>query len=183
MKKLLMILSHCSTGGMPQVAAKKIELIRNDLDIYVIEWSNASNDFIIQKNRIKKLLEPNHFITLGEDKSEILKIIEKIDPDFIHFEEMPEFFVDFEIAKKIYVPERKYKIFETTHSSDYNVDDKIFFPDKFLFVSQYNSFKFSKFGIPSEVIEYPVEKRERDPERKLSVHRITRWGSEYFNIP
>jgi len=169
MKKLLSICPHLSTGGAPQVLVKRVELIKDDVDVYVVEWSNVSNDFIIQKNRLKKLLKPDHFFTLQDDKSEILKIIEKIDPDFIHFEEMPEFFVDFEIAKKIYVPERKYKIFETTHSSDYNVDDKIFFPDKFLFVSQYNSFKFSKFGIPSEVIEYPVEKKERDQERKLQL--------------
>ena len=56
MKKLLMVLSHCSTGGMPQVAAKRIELLRDDVDIYVVEYANISNDFIIQKNRIKKLL-------------------------------------------------------------------------------------------------------------------------------
>jgi len=169
MKKLLSITPHLSTGGAPQVLVKRVELIKDDVEIFVVEWNNASNDFIIQKNRLKKLLKPNHLFTLGDDKTEIFKIINDIQPDFIHFEEMPEFFVDFNISKQIYVPERKYKIFETTHSSDYNVDEKIFFPDKFLFVSQYNSFKFSKFGIPSEVIEYPVEKRERDPDKKLQL--------------
>ena len=183
MKKLLIILSHCSTGGMPQVATKRVELLKDELDIYVVEWSNQSNDFIIQKNRLKKLLKPDHFITLGEDKSEILKIIENLQPlNFLHFEEMPEFFVDFDIATKIYTPDRKYKIFETTHSSDYNVDDKIFFPDKFLFVSQYNSFKFSKFGIPSEVVEYPVEKMKIDPQRKLELMRKLGLDPKYKHV-
>jgi len=167
MKKLLSITPHLSTGGQPQVLVKRVELVKDDLDIYVVEFNNYSNDFVIQKNRLKKLLKPDHFFTLGDNKSEILDIINKVQPDFVHFEEIPELFnIDFNLAKQIYKKDRKYKIFETTHSSDYNVDDKIFFPDKFLFVSQYNCFKFNKFGIPTEVIEYPVEKKKRDPKRK-----------------
>ena len=172
MKKLLSITPHLSTGGAPQVLVKRIEIIKNDIDIYVVEYSNVSDHFVIQKNRLKKLLKPDHFFTLGENKFEILDIIKKIQPDFIHFEEMPEFFMDYKLAKEIYNENRTYKIFETTHSSDYNVDDKKFFPDKFLFVSQYNSFKFNKFGIPTEVIEYPVEKKQRPtPERKLELQK------------
>lgn len=153
------------------MALKRVEVIKNEIDVYVAEWQNLSNDFVIQKNRFKKLFQhqPDHFITLGDDKTEILKIIKNIDPQYVHFEEMPEFFVPFDIAKEIYKPDRKYKIFETTHSSDYNVDDKIFFPDKFLFVSQYNCFKFNRLGIPTEVIEFPVEKKQRDPEKKAEA--------------
>ena len=167
MKKLLSISPHMSTGGAPQVLVKRVELINEDLEIYVVEFNNYSNDFIIQRNRLQRLLKPGHYFILGENKFELLNIINKIQPDYIHFEEMPELFnIDYKICKEIYKPNRKYKIFETTHSSDFNVDDKIFFPDKFLFVSQYNCYKFNKFGIPTEVIEYPVEKRKRDPERK-----------------
>lgn len=172
MKKLLSITGHLSTGGAPQVLVKRVELIKNDIEVYVVEYSNVSDHFVIQKNRLKKLLKPDHFFTLGENKFELLDIIKKINPDYIHFEEMPEFFMDYNLAKEIYKENRSYRIFETTHSSDYNVDDKKFFPDKFLFVSQYNSFKFNKFGIPTEVIEYPVEKRERpNPERKLELQK------------
>jgi hypothetical protein len=172
MKKLLCVVPHLSSGGLPQVLVKKIEILKNDLDIYVVEYSNVSNDFVIQKNRLKKLLKPDHFFTLGDNKYEILEIIKKVQPDFIHFEEMPEFFMEYNLAKLIYVEDRKYKIFETTHSSDYIVDDKKFFPDKFLFVSQYNSFKFNKLNVSSQVIEYPVEKRERPtPERKLELQK------------
>ena len=167
MKKLLSVTPHLSTGGAPQVLVKRVELVKDDLDIYVVEFNNYSDAFVIQKNRLKKLLAPDHFFTLGDNKKEILDIIDRIQPDYIHFEEIPELFnIDFSIAKEIYKPNRKYKIFETTHSSDYNVNDKLFFPDKFLFVSQYNCFKFNKFGIPAEVIEYPVEKKPRDLEKK-----------------
>lgn len=184
MNKLILIISHCSTGGMPEVALNRVKLIKNELDVYVIEWSNVTQDYIIQKNRFKKLFQqqPDHFITLGDDKSEILKIIQDIDPQYVHFEEMPEFFVPFDIAVKIYSVDRKYKIFETTHSSDYNVDDKTFFPDKFLFVSQYNCFKFSKFNIPTEVIEFPVEKKKRDPERKLELMKKLNLDPKYKHV-
>lgn len=184
MKKLLSIVPHMSTGGLPQVLVKRVELVKDDLDIYVVEFNNYSNDFIIQKNRLKKLLKPDHFFTLGDDKRELLDIIKKLEPiDFLHMEEIPELFnIDFSISKEIYKSDRKYKIFETTHSSDFNVDDKIFFPDKFLFVSQYNCFKFNKFGIPSEVIEYPVEKTPRDSQRKLELMKKLGLDPKYKHV-
>lgn len=183
MKKLLSIIPHCSTGGLPQVLVKRIELIKNDFDVYVVEYNNYSDIFVIQKNRLKKLLKPDHFFTLDSNKEEILEIIDKIKPDFIHLEEIPELFnMSFEIASKIYNPNRSYKIFETTHSSDFNVDEKIFFPDKFLFVSQYNCFKFNKFGIPSEVIEYPVEKIPIEPIRKIDSMKNLGLDPKYKHI-
>jgi len=166
-KKLLSISPHFSTGGGPQVLVKRVELVGELLDVYVVEYNNYSDDYVVQKNRMKKMLSPDHFFTLGENKEEIIDIIKNIDPDYVHFEEIPELFnISHDIATKIYSKDRKYKIFETTHSSDFNVDEKIFFPDKFLFVSQYNCYKFNKFGIPTEVIEYPVEKKMRDDDIK-----------------
>ena len=183
-QKLLSILPHASTGGLPQVFLKRAEIIKDDLDIYVVEFNNYSNDFVVQKNRIKKLLPQGHYFTLGDDKNELLKIIKSLEPlDFLHMEEIPELFnISHELASKIYTKDRKYKIFETTHSSDFNVDEKTFFPDKFLFVSQYNCFKFNKFGIPTEVIEYPVEKRERILEVKLEAMRKLKLDPDFKHI-
>jgi hypothetical protein len=161
MKKLLSITPHLSTGGAPQVLVKRIELIKDHYEIYVVEYSNISDHFIIQKNRIKKLIDFDKFFTLGNNKMELLNIINRIKPDFIHLEEIPEMFMDYKVAKELYKTNREYKIFETTHSSDFDVNKKLFFPDKFIFVSQFNCFKFNKFGIPTEVVEYPVEKKPR----------------------
>ena len=145
-KNLLSITPHLSTGGAPQVLVKRIELLKDEYEIYVIEYSNISDHFVVQKNKIKKLIPEDKFFTLGDNKLEILFLIEKIKPDFIHFEEIPEMFMDYKIAYQIYKEKRNYKIFETTHSSDFNIDNKLFFPDKFIFVSQYNSFKFIPFN-------------------------------------
>ena len=54
MKKLLIITPHLSTGGAPQCSVKKIELIKNDFQIKVIEHSFLAWSFVVQRNRIIK---------------------------------------------------------------------------------------------------------------------------------
>jgi len=97
-------------------------------------------------------------------------------------EEIPEMFMSYKIAKEIYKKDRSYNIFETTHSSDYNVDNKLFFPDKFIFVSQYNCFKFNKFGIPTEVVEYPIDKKNRNLSDKNNAIRKLGLDPDYHHI-
>ncbi len=182
MKKLLAISPHLSTGGAPQVLLKRLELINGLYDIYVVEYSNLSNHFVVQKNKIKSIVDPDKFYTLYDNKMELINIIDNIQPDIIHMEEIPELFMDFNVANKIYKKDRKYKIIETTHSSDFIVDNKIFLPDKFVFVSQYNCFKFNKFGIPIEVVEYPVEKIKRTLESKEKNMNILGLDPNYKHI-
>lgn len=164
MTKLLYITPHLSTGGLPKFLLKKIEHLVDVFDIYLIEWANISNAYTVQKEQIRKILKSDHFFTLGENKKEeVLKIIEQINPDIIHLEEIPEMFMDFETSKLIYLwPNRMFKIFETTHSSDFNVSEKLFFPDKFLFVCQFSKIQYSRFDIESKVIEFPINKKQLD---------------------
>jgi len=172
-KKLLSIAPHMSTGGGPQVLVKRIELIKDYYEVYVIEYRNISQHYVIQKNRIKQLVDNDKFFTLGDDKTELFTIINRINPDIIHLEEIPEMFMEYEISTRLYNSNRRYKIFETTHSSDYNVDNKMFFPDKFIFVSQYNCFKFNRFGVPIDVVEYPIENKKRLlSKKKLSMLKL-----------
>lgn len=158
MKKLLFICPHLSTGGQPQVLVKRLEVLKDVYDIYVVEYSNISDSFIVQKNRVKNLVKPGNFFTLGDDKWELLNIIKRINPDIIHFEETPEIsHYDLGLMSEIFTDDRKYKIFTTTHSSDFDIDKTIFYPDKFLFVSQFNSFRYVKLGVPIDVVEYPTD--------------------------
>ena len=137
MKKILYIAPHLSTGVLPQYLFKKIELIKDEYEIHVIEYNNSTGGrFIIQLNRIKDLIG-GRLYTLGEDKSEILEIIEKIKPDIIHLEEIPEYFMKYEVAKELYNPNRNYFLVETSHDSSMNTENKILFPDKFMFVSNW----------------------------------------------
>ena len=79
----------------------------------------------------------NEELDINIDGAAAQNIIEEISPDIIHFEEIPETFCNVEIIYKIYNKDRKYKIFETSHGIQFNIECKIVLPDKFLFVSEY----------------------------------------------
>lgn len=171
-KKLLYIAPHLSTGGLPQYLCKKIELIGDHYDVYVIEWSNhTGGKLVVQRNKILNLVPAERFFTLQEDKNEIIGLIEKIDPDYVHLEEMPEYFMDYEIAKLVYKTDRKYRIFETSHDSSFNPDSKRFFPDKMLLVSNYQIDMLKDLDVPKVLVEYPIEYKER-PSRENALAEL-----------
>ena len=79
MQKLLYIAPHLSTGGLPQYLTKKIELLRDEFEIYLVEWDDCTGGrLVVQRNKILSLLDKNHFFTLGEDKHEFLNIVNRI---------------------------------------------------------------------------------------------------------
>jgi hypothetical protein len=184
MKKILYIAPHLSTGGLPQYLTKKIELLKNEYEIYVIEYEDITGGrLVIQKNKIIGLIGDRlKTIPWGGDKNIIFDFINEIKPDIIHFEEMPEYFMSPEIASQIYTDNRSYKIFETSHDSSFDCNKKIFQPDKFILVSKYQVEMLSLLNLPSEVVEYPIEYKERpnrdealiklglDPEYKHVLH-------------
>lgn len=171
-KKLLFVAPHLSTGGLPQYLFKKIETLINDYEIHVIEWDNhTGGKLVVQRDRIVNIVPAERFYTLGENKKEIVDLIGKVNPDYIHIEEMPEYFMPYDIAKEIYVIDRKYKIFETSHDSSFNPDNKKFFPDKLLLVSNYQIEMLKPLGIPMELVEYPIEYKER-PTREQALAEL-----------
>ena len=138
MDKLLYVAPHLSTGGLPQYLTKKIELLKDSFEIYLVEWSDCTGGvLVVTRNKIVKLVDKDKFFTLGENKQELIDIINQVKPDIIHLEEIPEFFMDLDIANQIYTQDRKYKIVETSHDSSYDITQKKFYPDKFMFVSQW----------------------------------------------
>jgi hypothetical protein len=169
--KLLIIASHLSTGGAPQFTLNKIELLKDDYDIWCIEYDFLSPHFVVQRNKIIDLLG-DKFISLGDNKFKIKQLIDDIKPDIISIEELSESFMDLQIVKDIYTESRQYKIIETTHSSHNQSHIKIFLPDKFTFVSKYSQDMYNHLGVESCVIEYPIDKKVRNKEesqRKLNL--------------
>ena len=183
MKKILYIAPHLSTGGLPQYLVKKIELLKDEFEIHVIEYNNSTGGkFIIQLQKIKDLIG-GRLYTLGEDKSEILEIVKKIKPDIIHCEEIPEYFMKYEDPKELYNPNRNYFLVETSHDSSMNTENKILFPEKFMFVLNWQIEQYKNIdNIPKVLIEYPIEYKERldrnktlkeldlDPSKKHILH-------------
>lgn len=170
--RVLFIAPHLSTGGCPQYLLKKLEVYKEDIEAYVVEVSFLGYAYVVQRNAILNLLPDGNFFSLGEDKSEILSIIDSIDPDIVHFEELSENMLNYEILSKIYLKEsRRYYITETTHSSESNPDTKVFLPDRFIFASKYSLENYKKLGVESEVWEYPIDIREK-PDRNTSLMEL-----------
>ena len=163
MKKLLIITPHLSTGGAPQVTVNKVELLQNNFDIKVVEYAFLAWQFVVQRNRIIKLVGNQNFHSLGENKfDELLQILQDFKPDVISMEEFPEMFMNEECADYLYDAEKPWKVVETTHDSSFNPKNKYYLPDKFVFVSSYNSFQYITLNVPAEVIEYPIDKKVRN---------------------
>lgn len=158
LKRILYVSPHFSTGGLPQYLLKKIENFHGKAEIYCIEYNFYGDAYVVQRNRVIGILG-ERFISLGDNKERILDLIESIKPHIIHFEEIPETFIDYQILRKIYVKERNYLICETCHSSQINPDVKFFKPDKFVMVSKWIRDKYSILGVPSEILEYPIENK------------------------
>lgn len=166
--KILYITPHLSTGGLPQYLLKQIECFSKDFEIYCIEWENITgNILIVQRSKIQNLLKEKMF-TLSENKQECLSIIERIKPSIIHFQEIPESFIQKEILNKIYTPDRNFNIIVTTHSSYTDPSRIKYTADKFVLVSEWSTKQFKKYfqdSVPCETWEYPIEEAVFDKQK------------------
>lgn len=185
--RILIICPHLSTGGQPQVALKRVEaLVNTNHEVFLIEYREIAWSYVVQRNKIKELLG-DKFISLGwidkeEGRDHFEEIVKNINPDLIHMEEIPEKFI-FGLRQEhsdwLYRKDRSYKIVETTHTMTFDTNQKKYFPDKFLFVSNYSQKEYSKFNIPSSVVEYPIEKLQKNQGQSIKKLNL---NSEYFHI-
>ena len=151
-----------STGGCPQIVAKKVELLKDHYNVVVIEYEMLAWSYVVQRNRVIDMIR-DKFISLSENKEyDLFNAIEDYNPDYIMMEEFPETFMETHITKRLYSPNRTYKIFESTHSSHSQVEWKKYMPDKFIFVSPFSVETFKDLGVPIDLIEYPIDKKTRN---------------------
>jgi hypothetical protein len=179
MKTLIIITPHMSTGGCPQVVSKKVELLKDFYNIIVIEWDCVAWDFVVQRNKVIDLIG-NKFISLSENKEyDLFNAINDYNPHYIMIEEFPETFIPLHIIKRLYSKDRKYQIFETTHSSYSQPIWKLYLPDKFIFVSPYSLKIFKDLGTPMDLIEYPINKKT--PNKEIN-QKLLELDPEYKHI-
>ena len=159
-KKLLYVCPHLSTGGQPQYTYKQAKHFINEFEIEIVEINNSGGDaFVVQKNRIKSLV-PIH--TLGDNKSQIVDIINVFQPDIIHFQEIPQFDLATNILDRIFSDKRKYFIVASTHGSLTNPSEISYHPDRYVLVSEWSRQKFIDTGVETDVWEYPIEEYRFD---------------------
>ena len=182
MKKLMFIVPHLSTGGMPQFVLKQIEMFKDEYDISLIEWDNVTGGvFVVQRNAIESILKYN-FYTLSQNKTELLSLIYDIEPDILHFHEIPETFVSPGLLDSVYSNDRKYHIVVTTHSSLTDPATIKYTADRFVLVSDWSKDVFEKHfngEVDCEVWEYPIEKYEYD--KDLAKDELG-WDKDYKHV-
>jgi autotransporter strand-loop-strand O-heptosyltransferase len=163
--KIVYLAPHLSTGGMPQFLLKRIEALlahTEGIEIYVIEHNYHGHQYVVQRQKIVKLV--NNFSCFYENKIDILDTIKQIDPDIIHIDEVSER-LDRDLMTALYTNDRRYRIIETPHDVMFNPDDKIFFPDLYLFCSVYHEDTYADHSSQYYTIQYPIENKMA-PEKK-----------------
>jgi autotransporter strand-loop-strand O-heptosyltransferase len=173
--KILYLAPHLSTGGMPAFLLKRIQSLKgSDVEITVVEYSNHSDDYVVQKNQIKKLCD--NFYTLGENKLELIDIIKRHQIDIVHVEEMVEdghnnFPSD--MLNELYDNDRTWKIVETCHNIVFKPDiEKRYHPDSYIFCTPFHLDTFKNMQSKKYVIEYPIENKIPTSEEKLESKKL-----------
>lgn len=160
MKKVLIVVPHLSTGGLPQYTLSLIKKIKDEVDVYCIEYNMIADVFVVQRKQIVNILG-DKFYALRGDGNRLISVIEEINPDIIHLQELPEFFIPKDIANSLYNIDRKYIIIETSHDSSFDISNKLYFPDKFALISEYQRKRFSELKIPITILEADIEYKKR----------------------
>ena len=167
-RRILFLAPHLSTGGMPAFLLKRIEALKYEYEIFVVEHKNYSNDYVVQKNKIKDIV--SNFFTLGEGESDLQKIIKDNRIDLVHIDEMSECLDDKKLVDSLYCNCRSYKIVETCHNVSFKPDvEKVYHPDGYAFCTPYHLTTFSNSKSLKKVIEYPIDPKIFDWQSKLNA--------------
>jgi autotransporter strand-loop-strand O-heptosyltransferase len=172
--KILFLAPHLSTGGMPSFLLRRIESIINneEFEIFVVEYDNISDEFVVQKNKIRSLIKPENFFTLYEDKYKLMDIIKENNIDIVHADEILEGFgsdVSSKLLSELYDNSRTWKVVETCHNVWFSPNSsKRFNPDAYAFCTPWHKeVRFLNIPSYSEVLQFPIEDRVPTSELKL----------------
>jgi autotransporter strand-loop-strand O-heptosyltransferase len=156
--KIVYVAPHLSCGGCPQVILKRIQALMlyvENVEIYLIEHNDYGKWFPTQRNQIIDILK-DRFYSLGDDKMQAINIINEINPNLIHIDEMSER-LDRGLITALYNNNRTYRIVETCHDISFDPNSKIFQPDLFLFCSPYHENTFADLDSQYYTIQYPID--------------------------
>jgi autotransporter strand-loop-strand O-heptosyltransferase len=189
--KLLYLTPHLSTGGMPQFVLKRIEELKkheDKIEVFLVEYSQFSDCYLVQRNKIVDLLDEDHFFSLGwftepEKKGKLINILKDNNIDVVHIEEIPEGFEDFnkipvDLLNQLYANDRTWKIVETCHNIWFNYDTtKRFNPESYCFVTPYHEVgNFKNAPSLKKLIMYPYEDKVKPILNEMEIfyddHRV-----------
>ena len=165
--KIVYVTPHLSTGGMPEYLRKKVELLKDDNEVWVIE-KNFEPAYRTVRDKIENLIG-DKLVNLGSNLQKLPNLINSINPDIIHFEELSDYHFTDDILNQIYKQNRSWKIFETLHDSSIDHTEKRFIPDKMLVVSPWQQKMMAGLGVPTEVINHEIDAGQRNREGLINL--------------
>jgi autotransporter strand-loop-strand O-heptosyltransferase len=197
--KLLYLTPHLSTGGMPQFVLKRIEYLqqyKDQIEIFLVEYSQFSDTYVAQRNKIIELLDVGHFWTLGGTdevykKHQLIDIIKQNNIDIVHCEEIPEAFesfnrIPFDLLNQLYDNNRTWKIVETCHNVWYDGNkNKKLHPDYYSLVTPYHQIsQFNNTPSPKKLMIFPFENKTKDisDEVKIKIKQELNFDTSKIHI-
>ena len=190
----LFLAPHLSTGGSPAYLKWLIEEnIKNDIKPVVIEYCNYGS-YEVQKKQIIDLVGKDNFHTFGNHwdsdleykikSSELIKLIDSINPSVIHLNEISEVFSLKNITEPLfdylYSKDRSFKIVETSHTSEFNFANKKYLPDRFDFCTPYHLKKTNHLNVEKNIVEMTIPNKLR-PIRSETLKKLG-LAEDYFHV-
>lgn len=172
LNKILYLAPHLSTGGMPKYLLEKIKIdLRNNKEVYVVEFNFYGDAFVVQRNEIKKLLG-DRFIPVFGDFQKLIDALKNINPDILHIQDEPEIFpnISKQQFEEIYTKDREYFIHETCHNSEYDPSHKTLIPDKFVFCTSWMENIYKNILISKELCDIDFESKQK--QRDLNIQAL-----------
>jgi len=158
--KILYLMSHISTGGMPQFVLKRIQTLleyTESFEIFVVEYEDYGKLFPVQRNQIISLLG-NNFYSLDSNKMRAMDIIRDNGIDIVHLDEMPESMGNDPLFNELYSNDRTWRIVETCHNSNFRpLDSKRYHPDMYAFCTPWHEDIFAGMDGKFVTIPYPID--------------------------
>ena len=189
--KILFLAPHLSTGGMPGFLLKRIESLlqhKEEIELFVVEYLNLSDIYVVQKNQIKDLIPSDHYFTLEDNKFELINILRQNKIDIVHIDDLVETLdvyngVPPKLMNQLYSNDRTWKIIETCHNVSFDSSNKIFHPEAYAFCSPWHP-KYQFAGMPSysEVIEFPIENKKVNHDEQKFFKEKLNLDSEKIHI-
>lgn len=176
--KILYILPHCSTGGMPQYVLKQTKEFAKYAQIYVLETNHYGDKYVVQRKELEKTTK---FYAAFGQQNKIAELVDAIKPEIIHIQELPETFLNEDTLNFLYKKERPWFVIVTTHSSFTKGKDFRYMPDRIVAVNEWQKQKFINEipGVDVDLWEYPIENLTPTIQQKLDGKKKLSFSDKY----
>ena len=169
--KVLFLMPHTSTGGMPSFVYKRMEsLIKyTNVEVFAAEYENYGKIFNVFRNKIIDLLG-DKFYDISHNKASLVDILKAEKIDIVHIDGMAEELAHSDLLNQLYDNDRTWRVVETCHNSTFipNVS-KRYFPDMYAFCTPYHEGIFKDMNAEFSTIVFPIENNFPTTQDKLDA--------------